>query len=648
MLPAYIEDVKWLITQAEVISFDVFDTLLIRPFSDPKDVFWLIERQTETKGFHDARVLAENLARDEKFRNSGNYEVTLEQIYAQIKLPQFSEEKINSLKDKELQIEENILKRSPYVEGIYDFAVSLGKRIIAISDMYLSKDFITCVLLKNKFHVEQVFVSCEYGASKHEGSLYDIAGKILNIPKNRILHFGDNFKSDYSSALKAGFVAYFIPSLQEQLLQDERFNQDAIRSMMSNGSGNLFTSLILSFTAQFKAKNPQISIAKLFGAMYAGPLVSGFASWLNLVMHIDQTSHLRFATRDGYITKEVWDILGFNSKASVFHSSRRLTLIPSLVNNYQKEINTLITTNKSCTIRECIERLNFGESQIELLDALSAYVSIDKELNTPSIISKAINALNECKPILLRIALKELNSYKYYLEFEKFDPKQDALVDCGWALSSQRRTEIILKEKIKGYYIGTLAHAYMHDGIRSFLFHHGQNRDWIKIAEAGVELLELPFASNKKQVNNFEMINGNLKPIMTENEKQYAIVIDNFVMGMQSEIKLFAQYFAPYTKIVTQDELRSSLFDLFNNLVNKPTLYEASGLSSLPHNRELGASDFATIGTFWITNNGQHADFQHKTTWHDYIKLGWLSYRQVGFALTWSRTKRVLRRHFKS
>ena len=60
-----------------VIAFDVFDTLIVRPFVRPDDLFDFIERTTGKEGFGKARREAEKQAR-RRIRP----EVDLDEIYA--------------------------------------------------------------------------------------------------------------------------------------------------------------------------------------------------------------------------------------------------------------------------------------------------------------------------------------------------------------------------------------------------------------------------------------------------------------------------------------------------------------------------------------------------------------------------------------
>ncbi len=55
----FLDGAKSEILKYDVISFDIFDTLLLRPFIKPTDLFWYIETKYNIKGFHQARILAE-------------------------------------------------------------------------------------------------------------------------------------------------------------------------------------------------------------------------------------------------------------------------------------------------------------------------------------------------------------------------------------------------------------------------------------------------------------------------------------------------------------------------------------------------------------------------------------------------------------
>lgn len=68
----------------DIISFDIFDTLILRPFDDPKSLFFLLGEKNKCPGFKRYRELAEKLARQEAFEKNGTYEVTLRDIYEKL------------------------------------------------------------------------------------------------------------------------------------------------------------------------------------------------------------------------------------------------------------------------------------------------------------------------------------------------------------------------------------------------------------------------------------------------------------------------------------------------------------------------------------------------------------------------------------
>lgn len=641
-----------LIGKSEVVSFDIFDTLLIRPFSNPTDVFLVMERRLKLNGFFQERITAEKRARDINFAQKGSYEIKIEDIYKEIQLDgrKLSTEEIKKLIEEEIKLESQILKPSPHMMGIYNAAKNLGKKVIAISDMYLPRETILNILKKNNIHVDELFVSCEYKASKHEGNLYGIASNYMDVMPQNILHFGDNFKADYQSALQAGVIGYYVPSIYDSLYRDTNINQLAISqlhnaSLRSNSNEkNLFASIVIGYLARCKADSKISSIAEQFGAMYAGPLVCGFMRWLDVMMRMDNVRHLRFATRDGYINKEIWDRLGFAGKGDIMLSSRRLTMLPALCNAFSSEIGSIINSSSGSSLRECIDRLALPiADRDELLSRLSEIIPLDRKIDNPFIVSSTIKALEDSKEIILKIANKERESYIAYLNSIDFNPDHDAIVDCGWALSSQRRTEGMLETEIRGYYVGTLQHAHMHEKIKSFLFHKGENKDWEHISNCGVELLELPFCSLEKSICRLELDGENINTIFTCGDENYERTRSPFISQMHMQINEFADFLKDFIPDITVEEMRDSLFILFSALVMNPTSYEYYELSVLPHNREAGSSNFDTIGTFWKIGP-QHTEHRHSSKLTDYIRVGWQSLKYDGAKTTFARTRRVLRR----
>ena len=53
-----LDHLKKYINKTDIVSFDIFDTLLIRPYINPEDVFEKLEQIYSIPGFADARKVA--------------------------------------------------------------------------------------------------------------------------------------------------------------------------------------------------------------------------------------------------------------------------------------------------------------------------------------------------------------------------------------------------------------------------------------------------------------------------------------------------------------------------------------------------------------------------------------------------------------
>ena len=111
----------------------------------------------------------------------------------------------------EMDTELQFCYANPFMQEVYEKLQRLGKRIILISDMYLPKEFIGRILDKNGyFGYDKLYVSCEYGKSKIDGSLFAL---VRSEQSGRIVHVGDNARSDIVMAKKNGFDAFYYPNV---------------------------------------------------------------------------------------------------------------------------------------------------------------------------------------------------------------------------------------------------------------------------------------------------------------------------------------------------------------------------------------------------------------------------------------------------
>lgn len=174
------------VKEADAVSFDVFDTLLMRKLLFPTDVYDLMKNYDGSvpADFSENRIKCERKLMQEKSSPA------IHMIYEELK-------KVYGWTDKQKEYYCNleydtdcksmILRNDMYL--IYQECCRRHKKIYLITDMYYTKDQI-CGLLQ-RFHIRQyedVLVSCEEKTSKSE-KLFDVY--LERVPEGKKLHIGD-------------------------------------------------------------------------------------------------------------------------------------------------------------------------------------------------------------------------------------------------------------------------------------------------------------------------------------------------------------------------------------------------------------------------------------------------------------------------
>lgn len=193
------DEVLSILQQYDVISFDIFDTLLFRKLPRPTDVFSLVEKSVDIPGFAQARIQAEQAARQKMQRLFSTTEVQLQGIYTEL-MPLYGT-RCDEIQRKEIQTEFDCCYANPVMAALVRKLQRMGKTIIAVSDMYLPQKVIVRLLENCGFtQLERIHVSCEYKVGKADGRLFQIVHE--QYPQKSIIHIGDNFRSDVLGAKK--------------------------------------------------------------------------------------------------------------------------------------------------------------------------------------------------------------------------------------------------------------------------------------------------------------------------------------------------------------------------------------------------------------------------------------------------------------
>ncbi len=194
-----------------ILSFDIFDTLIKRPFEKPTDVFAYMANSLPLvpKNFPQCRVEAERLAR----RSAPGGECNMSEIYAELeKMDGYDTSLCKTLCSMEKETELRICEPRPEGAELLLAAKKLDVRVILISDMYLSRLRISRMLCKCGLkNFAELYISSEHRQNKANGDLFRYVRKCEELPFSSFLHIGDNPISDVIIPRNLGMHALYLP-----------------------------------------------------------------------------------------------------------------------------------------------------------------------------------------------------------------------------------------------------------------------------------------------------------------------------------------------------------------------------------------------------------------------------------------------------
>lgn len=325
------EDIRLAIANSniKVVSFDVFDTLLLRPFWKPADLFDFLNREASALlsvqdeiHFSEYRRDAERRARI-CAKAKGKEDVTLEEIYAILEKDAiFPGSVILALREKEMELEKDFCYPRESAVELMRYAVSQGKRVVAVSDMYLPSALIGTLFEKNGIpKPESLFVSGDIGLSKRTGHLYEYVLDTLKIQSSELIHIGDNDISDVRIPRRMGIKAFSYPRAVDLFSGKNAgrckgkafcYAYKQLRSPFPNARSldKLGTRCMLAVAANRVYDDPYRGFNKsgeyagdelLFGTVALGQYCMGQALWLERLTEEAAYDHVLFFSRDSFL-----------------------------------------------------------------------------------------------------------------------------------------------------------------------------------------------------------------------------------------------------------------------------------------------------------------------------------------------------------
>lgn len=419
----------------EAISFDVFNTLLIRRVLYPEDVFEMVERRAAALGrkrfgFSRERQLAER-------ELSRNGVPGWEDIYKRLQEKNgLSTGETEELKRLEWETERAVLKRREEVCHILEYAAERGKSIYLLSDMYFSQEQMEGLLAQNGIsQYRKLLVSNEYGTSKEE-QLF--ACLLREAGTDSILHIGDDWQADVISAKENGIHSFYIPAPDELLEQS-----GLVRALESECTLEEHVKLGMFAAELFDdpfchkgADSPE-----RLGYLIFAPILTDFAFWMQRSITDDEVNTVLYGARDGYLIRQLLEECrrrsGKERQNIYFLTSRASAVLAGI--RREEEIDYAVGIGFSGSFEQMLKR-RFCLTEEEIRAGEADIV--------------------EYYPAILRKAKEKRESYRAYIAALGLPPGRKAFFDFVSSGTCQMALENIMDEKLKGFYFMRIDEAY--------------------------------------------------------------------------------------------------------------------------------------------------------------------------------------------
>lgn len=409
-----------LLREFDVVSFDIFDTLLYRMVDKPEDVFRIMAQEMNFSEFRRVRKDAENRARKQKKIACGTREITLHEIYEILERDYGI---APSWEDREIDLELQLSIPNPFLRPIYDRLIENGTTVVFTSDMYLPKAAILLMLKKNGFGTfDNFLLSNEYGIRKGDGKLQLQLQQLY--PGKTIVHVGDNEAADYEKTIDAGLNAVF--NHDQRLLKSDQGAADG------DLAGSIYRAVINNnmHCGAWKSESQHYD----HGYRVGGILAAGFCEFINKTAKRFNCDKILFCARDCDIISKLYNQFFFEYENSYIGISRyailQVTADRYLYDFAGRSVIKHANNNRSSLTLETILR----ETGFDyLVDRLEEY-DIEKFLFPQSlkkgrleefIFSQRKLILEHCKP--------HVQAAEQYFKDIIGDARNLLIVDIGWS-----------------------------------------------------------------------------------------------------------------------------------------------------------------------------------------------------------------------
>ncbi len=306
--------------QVDVVSFDLFDTLLVRRTHNPDlvklPVARFISRLAKAQGldweWNQVQRQRDNCEKAMRAHTGESFDdheacypvfmhATLEAIFGD----EADQALLEKVTDYELMVENAMLvPRAAIADWLKELANN-AKRVFVISDMYLPGHCLERLLEHAGIlpYVEGVISSADSFLAKASGRAYPHIAAQYDLQPSRWLHIGDNPISDGFRANELGIDTLILQDPEEHRRRAIAARQYFYSCRRPYWKGRALQQLM----APIEAENVPRSPLYIEGYNFIGPLISMFIHYVAERCREKKISKVFFLSREGWMFKQVWE-----------------------------------------------------------------------------------------------------------------------------------------------------------------------------------------------------------------------------------------------------------------------------------------------------------------------------------------------------
>ncbi len=594
---------------ADIVSFDVFDTLLVRFFGEPTDLFAaLAERLAPplTAIFAKERIAAEHRARVAAAAK-GEPDITLAAIYRELGQALTARGvaggiDLDWIASEEVALELCCARADPQVAAAFQALVAAGRRVLLVSDMYLPASCVGQMLAQCGITgFERLYLSSETMAAKADGSAWPYLRAASGLaPDARIVHLGDNPQSDGAAARAAGVTAFLLTPPKERRLGSRLVQR-----------GHWLTEVFASLLRQDLVSHRDdpdfdpywLAIAHLIVA----PAVLGMAGHVRHAAQANGSDRVFFLARDGLIFQKAYEAAWRPTDAAPSRyvwCSRRCVNFANITALDEVSLDFL-ASGAAISPEAYLRRIDLDPAD-PTIQAVTARFFADphKPVHTAdgrAALHAMFTALAE--PILAQAAAEREALLAHLDDIALYDGPA-VVVDLGWHGSLQRSLMLLGRSRtgvlppLVGAYLGTFERriqTVVGEKLEAsgWLFADGLPRDSMARFTRSVEITELLFSAPEHSIRCVRSIGDGTAPVRIEEPQEadrlrLAALFHDVAARTAAALK-------PVLVDAHVDALASITLDGFETLLGAPTPEDVRHFQEIAHAEGFGVAHYRPI-----------------------------------------------------